>query len=246
MTSVLGHIMELDFGPECGDWSRTPFEFLFEAPIVPQISSSMRDVAENLRIESRKAQILIIWTDCDREGEYIGSEIQRICQEANSRLDVFRARYSVLSDYELSRSIHNLSRLDMRQVSAAELRGELDLRSGAAFTRLQTLLLRTRQDELRDRIVSYGSCQFPTLGFVVEQYLKIVKFVPENFWSLKLEAHRASTKTRFTWKRNRLFDRLICTILYEACVEGRLAKITSVNSKPTLKWYPNRSSDMNF
>lgn len=236
MTSVMGHIKELDFGPEYGDWGRTPFEQLLAAPIVSQISPRMRDVAENLRVESRKAQVLIIWTDCDREGEYIGAEIQSICMEANPRLEAFRARYSVLNGHELSRSIQNLSRLDMRQVSAAELRGELDLRGGAAFTRLQTLLLRVRQAELKDKIISYGSCQFPTLGFIVEQYLRIIRFVPEEFWSIKLEITK-DTKTKFTWRRNRLFDRLICAILYERCIEAKKARITLVTSKPTSKWY---------
>ncbi|PJF18639.1 DNA topoisomerase, partial [Paramicrosporidium saccamoebae] len=174
MTSVLGHIKGLDFGPEYSDWQRVPVEELFRVPVISEVSSNMKDVAENLRLEARKSQVLIIWTDCDREGEYIGAEISEICRQANSRLDVYRARYSVLSSHELDRSMRSLSRLDMRQVSAAELRSELDLRGGAAFTRLQTLNFRI-QAELRDKVISYGSCQFPTLGFIVEQYLRLIR-----------------------------------------------------------------------
>ncbi len=36
-------------------------------------------------------------------------------------------------------------------------------------------------------VISYGPCQFPTLGFVVEQYDKIKNFKNEKFWSIKCE-----------------------------------------------------------
>jgi DNA topoisomerase IA len=32
--------------------------------------------------------------------------------------------------------------------------------------------------------LSYGPCQFPTLGFVVEQYRKRKRHVPEDFWQI--------------------------------------------------------------
>ena len=41
---------------------------------------------------------------------------------------------------------------------------------GASFTRFQTkLLTRAFPSVLTDQLVSYGPCQFPTLGFVVER-----------------------------------------------------------------------------
>lgn len=44
------------------------------------------------REESAKSDILVIWTDCDREGESIGAEVAKVCLESNRRLDVYRAR----------------------------------------------------------------------------------------------------------------------------------------------------------
>jgi hypothetical protein len=35
---------------------------------------------------------------------------------------------------------------------------------GAAFTRFQTLRIRKAFPNLADKLISYGSCQFPTLG----------------------------------------------------------------------------------
>ena len=51
---------------------------------------------------------------------------------------------------------------------------ELDLRIGAAFTRFQTLRLQKKfPDVLAEQLISYGSCQFPTLGFVVGEFEKL-------------------------------------------------------------------------
>ncbi len=68
---------------------------------------------------------------------------------------------------------------------AVDVRQELDLRIGAAFTRFQTMRLQKKFGELGQQLISYGSCQFPTLGFVVERYKAIESFVPENFWKIK-------------------------------------------------------------
>lgn len=38
---------------------------------------------------------------------------------------------------------------------------------------------------LAKSLISYGSCQFPTLGFVVERYKDIKNFIPENFWKIR-------------------------------------------------------------
>lgn len=57
---------------------------------------------------------------------------------------------------------------------------------GAAFTRFQTLRLqKVFPSKLANSLVSYGSCQFPTLGFVVERYRAVESFVAEPFWKIK-------------------------------------------------------------
>ena len=56
---------------------------------------------------------------------------------------------------------------------------------GAAFTRFQTLRLQKVFPEvLSDQMISYGSCQFPTLGFVVERYKQVEAFIKEPFWKI--------------------------------------------------------------
>ena len=85
-----------------------------------------------------------------------------------------------------------------------------------------------------------GPCQFPTLGFVVEQYLKVKRFRPEPFWYLDLQIEKAGEINKFNWKRGHLFDQLITLILYERSINASdgLVKITRVEEKPTSKYRP--------
>ena len=113
-------------------------------------------------------------------------------------------------------------------------RSEIDLRLGAAFTRFQTLRLQSRFPELSSQIVSYGPCQFPTLGFVVQRYMQRENFVSEPFWRIDV----ALGSTHFHWARQRLFDRTACALLYEMCVQAPTARVVSVTGKPRRRWKP--------
>lgn len=96
MTSVTGHLCDIDFDQAFSSWSSCDPLQLFEAPIRTQVKKESQTIATNLRTEARKVQMVMIWTDCDREGEHIGSEIVRVCKEANPRLSVRRARFSAI------------------------------------------------------------------------------------------------------------------------------------------------------
>ena len=37
---------------------------------------------------------MFIWTDCDREGEHIGTEIRKHAKKGNARIVVKRAKFS--------------------------------------------------------------------------------------------------------------------------------------------------------
>lgn len=166
----------------------------------------------------------------------------------------------------MHRQIHNAAQnpveLDRLQADAVEARIILDLKVGAAFTRLQTLVLQGRVPQIADEksVVSYGMlpvylahipilprtgpCQFPTLGFVVQRYSHVKNFAPETFWYIYLSLTRRSAsqgdeETKFNWRRNHLFDELAVACIYEA-MGNSLAVVTKVDSKTTKKWYEAR------
>lgn len=83
-----------------------------------------------------------------------------------------------------------------------------------------------------------GSCQFPTLGFVVDRYLRVKNFKPESFWGIKVMHMRDKIKVNFLWRRVHLFDRAAVTVMMERCLMAKKAKVTKVTQKPTSKWRP--------
>jgi DNA topoisomerase III len=154
---------------------------------------------------------------------------------------------------EIQRALRSLGTLNMNFVQAVQARTLIDLRVGAAFTRFQTM--RLQQKFNIEGVVSYGPCQFPTLGFVVERWAKIETFIPEDFWYLQLTirvpivednvdsnslpSNDSSVRPiHFTWKRNRLYDRAVTIALYESCLEAGTAIVIHLQGNPKHKWRP--------
>lgn len=84
---------------------------------------------------------------------------------------------------------------------------------------------------------SSGSCQFPTLGFVVERYMKLQRFVPEDFWKIDVTITKDGSMAKFDWARDRLFDQHVTLVLYEKCMDQPIATVVSVDTRPKSKWY---------
>ncbi|RKP26983.1 DNA topoisomerase, partial [Syncephalis pseudoplumigaleata] len=238
MTSVLGHLTEDDFPAEYQRWSDWPPALLFEAPIRRTVSKTMKDVHKNLVNKAQRAQQLFLWTDCDREGENIAHEIAQACRQANPRIVLRRPRFSVVNARDINRACQSPHDIDMRLVYAVDTRRELDLRIGAIFTRFQTMRFQRRFPLLGKRLISYGGCQFPTLGFVVDRFLKVENFVPQSFWKIEVRVARDDVQVSFLWRRVHLFDRICCLALYEECIERPTATVVSVRSRTTSKRKP--------
>lgn len=99
----------------------------------------------------------------------------KVCKDVSPRLVVKRARFSALIARDLQRAVSQLQQPNQHESDAVEARQEIDLRIGASFTRYQTLLLQNRfvfedADEGARKVVSYGPCQFPTLGLIVMRH----------------------------------------------------------------------------
>nr|KAF6398760.1 DNA topoisomerase III alpha [Molossus molossus] len=279
MTSVSGHLLAHDFKMQFRKWQSCNPLVLFEAEIEKYCPENFVDIKRTLERETRQCQALVIWTDCDREGENIGFEIIHVCKAVKPSLQVLRARFSEITPRAIRMACEHLAEPDQRVSDAVDVRQELDLRigeeplelfdclravghelrnqqrvcvsiraapcsflprfPGAAFTRFQTLRLQKIFPQvLAEQLISYGSCQFPTLGFVVERFKAIQAFVPEVFHRIKVTHDHRDGTVEFNWKRHRLFNHTACLVLYQLCMEDPMATVVEVSSKAKSKWRP--------
>lgn len=196
VTSVLGHVLGLKYPASCSDWRTTDYELLYTVGLEKVPIETSKQVVKNLTKLSRDVDDLVLWLDCDREGEAIAFDVMEVCAKSRGRsnLNCLRAHFSALTNAEITGAMRNLARPNRNLSDAVKLRQEIDLRIGASFTRFQTLLLRAHvQGQTQNNgktVISYGPCQFPTLGFIVERYQAIQSFVPEEFWYIKLVAEK--------------------------------------------------------
>lgn len=185
MTSVSGHLLSHEFALSFNNWSAVDPIALFAAPVSKICPTNFQPIRKTIEREIRSCNGLIIWTDCDREGENIGFEIIDVCRAIKPNIEVYRAVFSEITSQAVKRALANLKQPDIRKSQAVDVRSELDLRIGAAFTRYQTLRYqRLFPSLIENKLVSYGSCQIPTLGFVTERFKENENFVPQSFWKL--------------------------------------------------------------
>ena len=156
MTSVTGHMMEQEFTHPYSNWSSCQPVELFTAPITKRVKKECENIQRTLIDEARRASILLLWLDCDLEGENIAYEVIQVCKQANPNLNIYRARFSALIPRDIMRTMQAPERPNPNFNDAVEARQEIDLRLGAAFTRFQTKRLQNKYADLTATLISYG------------------------------------------------------------------------------------------
>ena len=248
-TSVRGHIMGYEFGPQNKLWDLNTSRDLYKANIYHNLNPDSKIIKDNLIMIARKYKIntLILWLDCDREGENIAFEIVEIINSLNIyNLKILRATFSAITKRDVVNAMENLAPPNKNLSDAVEIRQKIDLIIGASFTRIQTLTLRdvfqqkniNIQQNNNKSVISYGPCQFPTLNFIVERAEKIRNFEPEEFFYLELKIKKKDNIVTFNWERNRIFEKIICFTILEKTLEEKTCKIISVNKKEKKKYRP--------
>lgn len=112
-----------------------------------------KNLLYNIENLSKKCGLLILWLDCDREGENIAYEIIQISQKANPNIIIKRAQFSVLENTEIKNAIENLQEPNQNLALAVDLRQELDLRIGSSLTVFQTNSLQEKNKTLKYKTI---------------------------------------------------------------------------------------------
>ena len=235
VTSVTGHVYAIDFTAAHQSW-QTDQELLFDAPTRRNEANPKAHMQKHLQVESKKCDYLVLWLDCDREGENICFEVIENCvgnltKPVSGQKNVFRAKFSAITAVDINRALNNLVDPNENESNAVAARQELDLKIGVAFTRFQTQFFSERYGNLDATLISYGPCQTPTLGFTVNRHDEILSHVPQPFFSLKLSVEAEGRALEASWEKGREFVRTKAESLLEELKNFHYAKVLSVSKK---------------
>jgi len=242
VTSVRGHILDSEF-PSGYGWRECDPAKLFD---VREFRDEVRDsrTIRELKKIFKQGGTLVIATDNDSEGELIGAEILKIWRQVNGDAPYKRIRFNSTDYKELRRAWNNLEDdLKWNWVMKALFRQRFDLITGAAFTRLLTLSARKVNRGIK--LISWGTCQAPTLWFVVQRERERINFKPKPFWTLKV-IFQTMLGEKFEAESDRFWDRSQAQQAYQKASSAREGIVKKFDerlvsiSRPT----PIRTDDM--
>lgn len=181
--ALKGHILDLDFPEEYNNWRAVDPKELFKAPVkwIVRDLETYKGLKEVLRSLNGP---LILATDNDHEGELIAYEVLQVARSVRGQVRYMRMRFNSTAFNELRDAWMKLEPdLNWGWVWKAFFRSKFDLVTGATYTRLLTLS--ARKNGYPYKLLSWGSCQIPTLWFVYKREMDIRNFKPETYYELK-------------------------------------------------------------
>eukprot|EP00804_Cyclotella_cryptica_P011112 CCRYP_020500-RD/>CCRYP_020500-RD protein AED:0.15 eAED:0.15 QI:179/1/1/1/1/1/9/334/1141 len=232
VSSVAGHVFNVDFPAEYQSWDTVDPAELFYAPLVKKPCKG--SVVKHLQDLAKGSDFIVLWMDCDREGENINFEVLDCCMHLMQGSDhfdrVYRAHFSAINPSDITKAYNRLGKPDRCQALSVDARQELDLKVGVAFSRFQTRYFQGRYGDLDSAVLSYGPCQTPTLGFCVQRHLDIETFKPVPYWSLNLGIMKAGSMCRALWDSFRSFNRSKVEEFIAKCKTASPAAVVKVVS----------------
>ncbi|KAJ4827020.1 hypothetical protein Tsubulata_033804 [Turnera subulata] len=248
VTSVIGHVFSVDFPAKYQDWTVTDPEDLFQAQVVKSESNPKAHIPRHLSQEARGCGHLVLWLDCDREGENICFEVVQCAgfHVSDGKRKVHRARFSSVTEKDILKAMDNLVEPNKDEALAVDARQEIDLKVGVAFTRFQTSFFQGKYGNLDSRVISYGPCQTPTLGFCVQRYFQINTFKPEKFWTLHPHILVSGYELQLDWERHKLFDLDVAMMFQKLVVQDGILEVSDVSEKQENKVRPSGLNTVNL
>lgn len=166
----------------------TANDFAMKYQIIDRNSKHLDAIAKAMK----KADILYLATDPDREGEAISWHLLELLKKRGVLKDkeTHRVVFHEITKQAVNDAVANPRQLSMDMVNAQQARRALDYLVG--FTLSPLLWKKVR------RGLSAGRVQSPALRMIVERELEIEAFIPQEYWSI--EADAAFEKQNFDGK----------------------------------------------
>lgn len=115
MTSVCGHVLGVDFISKFNNWDRVDPVELFSCPIEKKEATPKLKMPAFLAAESEGCDNLVLWLDCDKEGENIcyevmGAVASSLLGNVYSNAVTYRAKFSAITEKDIKAAFNNLSK----------------------------------------------------------------------------------------------------------------------------------------
>ncbi|XP_022920150.1 DNA topoisomerase 3-beta-1 [Onthophagus taurus] len=244
MTSVCGHVMSLDFISKYNNWDRVDPVELFSCPTEKKEATPKLKMPLFLSSEARGCDYLILWLDCDKEGENICYEVMNaVAKTMNTNVFndnvTYRAKFSAITEKDIKAAFNNLGKPNENEARSVDARQELDLRIGCAFTRFQTKFFQGKYGNLDASLISYGPCQTPTLGFCVQRHDTIQTFKSEPYWVVQVIVKtKDGLEISLDWSRVRCFEKEVANMFLQRVKDCSQSQVTKITRKEKAKSRP--------
>ncbi|MCI8887053.1 MAG: type I DNA topoisomerase [Hungatella sp.] len=148
------------------------------------------DILAKLRKEVKKADVIYLATDPDREGEAISWHLMKALKldEENEKKDkkVYRISFNEITKNAVKSSLKSPRKLDMDLVDAQQTRRILDRMVGYSISPLLWAKVK--------RGLSAGRVQSVALRMICDREEEINAFIPEEYWNLEAELFQEGSK----------------------------------------------------
>jgi len=235
-----GHIINLDYPANFNQWNKILPRDLIE--VEPCKIVSEKSIAIALKSLVNKNPFIIVATDFDREGELIGVEAVNLLKQYNKDIkEIKRAKFSAITNYEITKAFENLTKVDYNLADAGEARQEIDLVWGAVLTRFISLT----SNRLGKDFLSIGRVQSPTLAIIVEREKEIQNFEPKTYWKInatlkKNETFNATHVIGQFWDEKQVKD------IYSKVKDCKESKIKEVKKSINNEYPPSPFNTTSF
>lgn len=146
-----------------------------------------KELIKELKQKAEKAEQVLIATDPDREGEAIAWHIANILKIDPSEKN--RVVFNEISKNVVTEAIKRPRAIDLNLVDAQQARRILDRIVGYKLSPIICKRIKPR--------LSAGRVQSVALKLIVDRENQILKFVPEEFWTMTTELQKKSPKFDF-------------------------------------------------
>jgi DNA topoisomerase-1 len=156
----------------------TANDFAMKYQIIDRNSKHLDAIAKAMK----KADVLYLATDPDREGEAISWHLLELLKKRGVLKDkeTHRVVFHEITKQAVNDAVAHPRELSMDMVNAQQARRALDYLVG--FTLSPLLWKKVR------RGLSAGRVQSPALRMIVERELEIEAFIPQEYWSIEADA----------------------------------------------------------